>query len=130
MTGAVKTTRSKPTTQDLARRAAHLALEKQATEVVIIDLRELTSMCDYFVIVSGGSGPQIDAIVEHVRTGLAGEGERPWKVEGTERKQWVLIDYVDFVVHVFQGETRELYLLERLWGDAPREVLDAGAEGS
>jgi ribosome-associated protein len=130
MTGAVKTKRSKTATQELARHAARLALEKQATQVVIIDLRELTSMCDYFVIASGGSGPQVDAIVDHVRTGLAGAGERPWKVEGTERKQWVLIDYVDFVVHVFQGETRELYLLERLWGDAPREVLDAGEEGS
>jgi len=129
MTGALKTERSKPSAHRLARHAAELALEKKAARVVIIDLRELTSVCDYFVIASGESPPQVDAIVEHVREGMQAEGEKPWRVEGTERKQWVLLDYVDIVVHVFQEETRELYLLEKLWGDAPREVLDAGAEG-
>jgi ribosome-associated protein len=130
MTGAVKTERKRPTSHELARRAAALALEKQASGIVLIDLRKLTSVCDYFVIATGDSPPQIDAIVAHVQEGLAGEGEKPWRVEGTERKQWVLLDYVDIVVHVFDGETRELYLLDKLWGDAPREEVDAGAEGS
>lgn len=130
MTGAVKTERKRPTSHELARRAAALALEKQASGIVLIDLRELTSVCDYFVIATGDSPPQIDAIVAHVQEGLARDGEKPWRVEGTERKQWVLLDYVDIVVHVFDKETRELYLLDKLWGDAPREEVDAGAEGS
>jgi ribosome-associated protein len=120
---------SKLTPRELALRAASLAQEKKAINAVLLDLRELTSVCDFFVVVSGESDPQIKAIVERVEEGLAEAGERPWHVEGMDQKQWVLLDYVDVVVHVFDNQTRDVYMLERLWGDAPREVLDAGAEG-
>lgn len=130
MTQTVTPENSKLSPRDLALRAATLAHEKKATKAVLLDLRELTSVCDYFVIVSGDSDPQIKAIVERVEEGLAEAGERPWHVEGLDEKQWVLMDYVDVVVHVFNDRIRDVYMLEKLWGDAPREVLDAGAEGS
>jgi ribosome-associated protein len=129
MTQPVTSEDSKLPPPELARRAAILALEKKAKDVVTLDLRELTSMCDFFVIASGESEPQIRAIVEHVEAGLAEGGERPWHVEGLDERKWVLLDYVDVVVHVFHEQARDVYMLERLWGDAPREVVDAGAEG-
>lgn len=114
--------------RDLARHAARLALEKKARDPLVIDLRELSFLCDYYVIVDGDSEPQVKAIVERIEEGLEGLGETAWHVEGMGGKQWVLLDYVDVVVHVFLRSARELYLLEKLWGDAPREVIDAGAE--
>jgi ribosome-associated protein len=68
--------------------------------------------------------------VERVEEGLKEVGETPWHVEGRGGRQWVLLDYVDVVVHVFHAKARELYMLERLWGDAPRETIDAGTHGS
>jgi len=108
---------------DLAREAARLALEKKAGDLVILDLTGRSEMCDYFVIASGDSEPQVAAIADRVEEGLAAAGEKPWHVEGRNGKRWMLLDYVDIVVHVFHKETREVYLLERLWGDAPREVV-------
>jgi len=116
--------------QELARRAARLALEKKAKDPVILDLRQFGYLCDFYVVVHGDSDPQVKAIVDHVEEGLREYDERPWHVEGLAGKQWVLLDYVDVVIHVFRSEVRELYLLERLWGDAPREVMDAGTEDS
>ena len=111
----------------LARKAAEFALEKKAKDPVVLDLRKLSSVCDYFVVVSGDSEPQVKAIVDRVEEGLKDAGETPWHVEGMAGRQWVLLDYVDVVVHVFHERARETYLLERLWGDAPREAMDAGA---
>jgi ribosome-associated protein len=108
---------------DLAREAARLALEKKAGDLIILDLTGRSEMCDYFVIASGDSEPQVAAIAERVEEGLAAAGEKPWHVEGRGGKRWVLLDYVDIVVHVFHRETRDVFLLERLWGDAPREVV-------
>jgi ribosome-associated protein len=112
----------RPSPHDLAREAARLALEKKASDCLILDLTERSEMCDYFVIASGDSEPQVSAIAERVEAGLAAMGEKPWHVEGRGGKRWVLLDYVDIVVHVFHKDTREVFLLERLWGDAPREV--------
>lgn len=116
--------------QELARRAARLALEKKARDPVILDLRQFGYLCDFYVVVHGDSDPQVKAIVDHVEEGLRELGESPWHVEGLSGKQWVLLDYVDVVIHVFRPETRELYLLERLWGDAPREVVNADSQDS
>jgi ribosome-associated protein len=113
---------------DLAQRAAHLALEKKARDVLIIDVGEISPVCDYFVVVTGDSDPQVRAIVDHVEQELRAAGERPWHVEGRQARQWVLLDYVDVVVHVFRRDARETYMLERLWGDAPRETVDAGIQ--
>ena len=108
------------TTEDTARRIAALAAEKKATDILVLDLRNLTSVCDYFVVASADSEPQIKAVVGHIRDSLAQEGQRPWHVEGMENKHWIVLDYVDIVVHVFREDARRTYSLERLWADAPR----------
>lgn len=115
-----------PAPVDAARLAGRAAQAKRARDVVILDLRELTSVCDYFVVCTADSEPQLKAVVEHVQEVLRESGSRPWHVEGLRNRQWVVLDYVHVVVHVFHKDVRDTYLLERLWGDAPRETLDAG----
>lgn len=105
----------------LARLAVEACLEKKATDPVLLDLRDLQAVSDYFVIVSAASEVQAKAIADHVEERLREDrAARPWHVEGLEGRRWVLLDYVDVVVHVFHEKTREYYLLERLWGDAKR----------
>jgi ribosome-associated protein len=125
--GAVPDRRLTP--HELARRAAELALDKKADNPVLIDLRALGHVCDWYVVVAGDSEPQVKAIAVRIEQGLRELGEEPWHVEGMSERQWVLLDYVDVVVHVFHARARENYLLERLWGDAPRETVDAGPDG-
>lgn len=86
----------------------------------IIDLRELeNTVCDYFVVCSGNSNTQVDAIESSVRKSVSKAlKDKPWHVEGLENSEWVLMDYVDVVVHIFQKQTREYYDIESLWGDA------------
>ena len=102
------------------QRASELSLELKASDVVVLDLRGISTATDYFVIASGTSDVQVKAIAEHVRDELKKESVRPEHVEGLRGGRWVLMDYVDFVVHVFHPQAREFYQLERLWGDAPR----------
>jgi ribosome-associated protein len=109
--------------QELAREAARLTLTKRAEDVVILDLRELDGVCDFFVIATGHSEVQVKAIADAVEDGLRERGMRPWHSEGFEARRWVLLDYVDVVVHVFHARAREYYLLDKLWGDAAREVV-------
>ncbi len=109
---------------ELARLAGKFALDKRASDVAILDLRELTTVTDFFVLCSGSADIHVKAIVESVREGLADEGHKPWHIEGLVFGRWVLMDYVDFVVHVFLKEKRDFYDLERLWGDAPVERLE------
>jgi ribosome-associated protein len=125
MTSPVTSEKSKLDPHELARTAALLGLEKKAGKPVVLDLRGFDFLCDYYVVMDGESEPQIKAIVEKIEEGLKGLGEAPWHVEGRQGGQWVLLDYVHVVIHVFLRETRELYLLERLWGDAPTESVDA-----
>ncbi len=91
---------------------------KQATNLVALDLREAAGFTDYFVICSGQNARQIRAIADAVMEALAERGIKPAHLEGYDRSEWVLIDYFDFVVHVFLPETRLFYGLERLWGNA------------
>jgi ribosome-associated protein len=107
--------------------AAALA-DRKAIDPMVLDLRGLTAAADYFVIVSGTSDAHVRGMAEHLMTALAPRGIAPHHVEGLTQGRWVLLDYVDFVVHIFHPELREFYQLERLWGDAP--VLDARAPGS
>ena len=100
------------------RRAAHAARSKQAHDLVALDLRDLDGVADYFLICSGGSEVQVKAVAEAVEEKLREAGARPWHVEGLEGRRWVLLDYVEMVVHVFHEKTREYYMLDRLWGDA------------
>jgi ribosome-associated protein len=107
-------------------KAAHYALEKKATDIHVLDLREITSMTDYFVVATGSSDRQVKAIAENVIAEMRDtEGVGAWRSEGWDSLHWVIIDFVDFVVHVFQSEFRQFYNIERLWGDAPMvEVKD------
>jgi len=103
----------------LARRAAELALEKKCEEVKILDLRGLTSMTDYFVIVTADSDRKAKAAAEHIVDELKVDGERPTHVEGMDSMHWILLDYIDVVVHVFMPDERSFYDLESLWSEAP-----------
>ncbi len=104
--------------------AVRAAFDKKALDVVVLDLRKADGFTDYFVICTGTSGRQIQAIADGVRTTLKTEfGERPVLAEGNEKSQWILIDYFDFVVHVFSRECRDFYALERLWGNAERQAF-------
>src|SRR5512139_1488874 len=113
---------------DGAMRALALALDKKALEPVLLDVRELCSFCNYQLVVSGRSDRQVDAIADGISLGLKGEGLRPLGAEGARTGQWSLLDYGDFVVHVFLHAAREHYDLEGLWNDAPRVPLDVPAE--
>jgi ribosome-associated protein len=104
----------------LAQRAIQRIQEKKGEEIVLLDLRKLGAVSDYFLIATGRSEVQVKAIGQYVIEELKKEGFTPWHVEGIENRRWVLIDLVDVVVHIFHPETRSYYLLERLWGDAHR----------
>jgi ribosome-associated protein len=110
------------------QRAAALCLDRKATDVTILDLRKVSSATDYFVIASGTSDTHVRAVAEHVQDELRKEGVRAHHVEGVTTGRWVLLDYVDFVVHVFHPVLREFYQLERLWSDA--DVLPLTGEGA
>lgn len=104
-------------------------LDRKAVEPVVLDLRGISTATDYFVIVSGTSDAHVRGMAEYVVGVLAPSGIEPHHVEGLVQGRWVLLDYVDFVVHVFHPDLRAFYQLERLWGDAP--VVAAGdAEGT
>lgn len=113
---------------DGAMRALELALDKKALEPVLLDVRHLCSFCNYQLIVSGRSDRQVDAIADGITAGLKQDGLRPLGAEGARTGQWALLDYGDFVVHVFLHAAREHYDLEGLWSDAPRIPLDVPAE--
>jgi ribosome-associated protein len=113
------------TSPELAQRAAALTLDRKASDVVLLDLREISSATDFFVIASGTSDTHVRAVAEHVMEELRKDGIRAHHVEGLESGRWALIDYIDFVVHVFHPKLREFYQLERLWGDAEQIPIEA-----
>lgn len=101
--------------------AVRAALDKKAEDVVVLDLRKAAGFTDYFVICTGGNPRQITAIADGVRDTLKRDlDERPTLMEGIDRSEWILLDYFNFVVHVFSRECRAFYGLERLWGNAER----------
>ncbi len=102
------------------RRVVELTLERKAQEVTVLDLRGISTATDYFVVASGRSDVQVKAIAEHVLQELKAEDVAAGHVEGLGGGRWVLLDYIDFVVHVFHPQARAFYQLENLWGDAPR----------
>ncbi|MDE3152223.1 MAG: ribosome silencing factor [Gemmatimonadota bacterium] len=117
-----------PSVPELVQRAARACVDHKADRVVILDLHGVSDMTDYFVIASGTSDTHVRALGEHVMEELAQVGQRPHHMEGLTKGRWVLLDYVDFVVHVFHPALREFYQLERLWGDAaPVPVAAQGA---
>lgn len=106
------------TSRMLAKKIALFALSKKASDVVMMDLRKLTAPSDFFVVCSADSDTQVKAIADAVRDGTERIGVMLWHSEGFRALTWVLLDYVDVVVHVFKKEARSFYNLERLWSDA------------
>jgi ribosome-associated protein len=112
-----------------ARRAAELCIDLKARDVTLLDLTHISDATDYFVIASGSSDTHVRAIAEHVLEELRKEGVRAHHVEGLQQGRWVLLDYVDFVVHVFHPVLREFYQLERLWSDAKTVAIEREGAG-
>jgi ribosome-associated protein len=113
--------------QDLAETIAAYAADKKAIDIVAVDLRGVAGYTDFFVIATGNTDRQVKAIHDSINEGLKKEhGILPRRVEGLTESRWVLLDYLDVVVHVFTPETRDFYRLEQLWGEVPRLELELG----
>lgn len=111
--------------EEVARAAAQAAYDKKAEDIQVLDLTELSDVCDYFVIATGANNRQVDSIVDEVEEKVADScGEHPFSIEGRDQKTWLLMDYGSVVVHVFTPEARDFYRLEKLWGDAPQLDLE------
>ena len=114
--------------EPLAHAIAELAADRKALDIVQLDLRGIIGYTDYFVICTGRSDRQVKAIHDAIHEGMKREHKvLPARVEGLANARWVLMDYLDVVVHVFTPETREYYRLEQLWGEAPTLAVGAGA---
>lgn len=120
-----KTTSLQPSEKALL--AYSLLADKKAQDPVILDLRDLTLICDYFVICHGTSPMHIRGLADSLLEGFAKSGLHYLGMEGYRDSEWVLVDYGEVVVHIFSAEQREFYDLERLWGDAPRLPAERGA---
>ena len=115
----------KKISQDLMAAVA-AALDKKAEDLVVLDLTKGLAFTDFFVICTGTNRRQVQAIADAVQETLAKRGSKPALTEGYERGDWILIDYFDFIIHVFMPATREFYSLEKLWGDAERIEVPQG----
>lgn len=119
---------SKETTKKLDKRtldkyvklSVDASRAKKAEDIVVLDLRDISSFTDFFIIMQGNSKRQNTAIFEGVERELKGKNIRPLSVEGVKNAEWILMDYGYFIIHIFSKEAREYYYLEKLWGDAPR----------
>ena len=107
--------------QSLFKEIINLAFEKKAKNLISLDLRDNSSLTDYFIICHGNSEPQIKAIVDNIRKGTS---FKPRHLEGYENKKWVLLDYFDIIVHVFDEKEREYYSVENIWADVPKQKFD------
>lgn len=106
------------------REAVTAADDRKAIDLKVLQLEKISDFTDYFILCSGSSERQVQAIADAIEERLRAEKVRPLHVEGYNRGQWVLLDYGDIVVHIFQEDTRRFYSLERLWGDAPDRTAD------
>jgi ribosome-associated protein len=107
-----------PSSLEIARRIVELAEDKKAADIVLLDLAELTTIADYFVIASGGSDRQLDAIADGIVSGMRDEKVKPYGREGTAASHWVLVDFGSVIVHLFTPPERDFYQLERHWSEA------------
>ncbi len=117
------------TSRTVARKIAELALTKKAHDVVLMDLRKLQAATDFFVVCSGDSDTHVKAIADGIERGMDERRVGVWRAEGYQSLQWILLDYVDVVVHVFQKESRSFYNLERLWSEAVVSSVKESHEG-
>ena len=104
--------------KELSQKLAQLAWEKKGDNILILDVRKLTDVTDYFVLVSAESELHVKALSDHLQENLAKKKQKVWHREGYQNLNWVLLDYIDVVVHIFREPTRQFYELEKLWGDA------------
>lgn len=111
------------TSKELAHQISDIIFTKKGFNVLTVDLSKLVSFTDYFVICSADSDMQVKAITDQLDKVLSDEGIKCWHKEGLKALSWVLMDYVDVVVHIFKKDAREFYNLEKLWGDAPTEKM-------
>lgn len=116
--------------KQLAIEAARTAEEDKCEEIVVLDLRGVSPVCDYFVIATGTSDRQMRAVADHIEAMARGLNERPFRTSGLNEGNWIVLDYVDIVVHLFDPEHRKYYDLEMLWGDAPRVKWERRAKAS
>lgn len=108
--------------EEIIKKAAVLANDKKAEDIIVMDVRKLTIPTDYMLICTGRVSQHLKAIQDNIVDNLRDLGAKPWHIEGTKEHSWILLDYVNVVIHIFLPETREFYSLERLWGDA--EILE------
>lgn len=127
-----KKKRATPTpAHEIASHAIDAVLDKKAVDVVVMDMRNVSGVADFFLICTGESDRQVKAVADAVREKVREAcSELPWHSEGLDHLQWVLLDYVDVVVHIFDAEKRAFYDLERLWGDAPSELVPEGGSAA
>ncbi|MFC1606344.1 ribosome silencing factor [Candidatus Latescibacterota bacterium] len=119
------TTKSNQNSEQLVKRIIDLILDKKGEDIAILDLRELSSFSDFFVIATGSSSVHVKAVADEIQEKLKKEDKTmPWHTEGYEAQKWILLDYVDVVVHIFDKGTREYYKLEKLWEDAEIQYID------
>lgn len=116
-----KSTLDLTASQPRLKQITNLALNKKADKLIILDVRGLSSLADFFIICHGNSEPQVKAIADNIRKGT---NHKPRHIEGYNNQNWILLDYFDIIVHVFKKDDREYYNLERLWADAPYEEID------
>ena len=115
----------------LAARAVDAMADKRASDITVLDLRDISSMADFFVIGTGESDLQLKAIANGVMDEIEDTcGEQPWKREGMDHLQWVVLDYVDVVAHIFLPEKRDHYRIDRLWGEADSEIVPEDGDAS
>ncbi len=113
-----KITKNNPSGSQLhAQRISEFMLEKKALDIIIIDVRKITTLTDFFVVCTSESEPQTRAITDHINLTMKKEGTESWHIEGYQHLDWVLIDYINIVAHIFSKKAREYYEFERLWAD-------------
>ena len=115
----------------LAARAVDAMADKRASDITVLDLRDVSSMADFFVLGTGESDLQVKAIANGVMDEIEDQcGEQPWQREGMDHLQWVVLDYVDVVMHIFLPDKRDHYRIDRLWGEADTEAVPDGGDAS
>tara|TARA_Y100000996_G_C22104528_1_gene471260 strand:- start:13 stop:384 length:372 start_codon:yes stop_codon:yes gene_type:complete len=113
-----KQSKEQKQTTIISKEITDLMVDKKAIDVTLIDVRKITPLTDYFILCTSESDPQTRAIFNHIKDTLLEKDIKPWKTEGYEYLQWVVMDYINFVVHIFNKDNRDYYDFERLWGDA------------
>ena len=109
----------------LVNQFVELMQDKKVQDIVILDVKELTSLTDYFILCTSESTPQTKAVMDHIYKNMRAHGLRPNNLEDTKTLEWVAMDYFNIVIHIFNQETRDYYQFERLWGDAKIEKINA-----